>query len=183
MQGILHHRNRDWQYLKTAKVITRIKLRRIRHKLDQKYVEEKTIISRINIPYIVTGCDSNTDRYFWLTWLYNSGPTRFCIRFGPLLVCIWTFFDVILDFIQSRICHKHSLEDVKVCKISSVNFFVSIIAFLLPPILAAFYIFIVHGVFNGYLLGGMKAYVAIEKTFYRKLLELIYCWFLLLFPL
>ena len=183
MQWISYQGHRGWQYLKTAKVIIRIELRRIGHNLDQKYVEEKTIINRINRRYIVTGCDSNADRYFCSKWFSNSGPKRFCIRFGPLLVCIWTFFDVILDFIQSRICHKHSLEDVKVCKISSVNFFVSIIAFLLPPILAAFYIFIVHGVFNGYLLGGMKAYVAIEKTFYRKLLELIYCWFLLLFPL
>ena len=145
--------------------------------------KKKAIISRLNIRYIVTGCDSNRDRYFWLTWLYNSGTTRFCMRFRPLLVCIWTLFDVILDFIQSSIYHKHSLEDVKVCKISSVNFFVSIISFPLPPIMADFYLFIIHGVLNGNLVGGMKAYVSIERTFYSKLLELIYCWFLLLFPL
>ena len=145
--------------------------------------KKKAIISRINRRYIVTGCDSNADRYFCLIWLYNSGPTRFCVRFGPLLVFIWTFFDVILDFIQSSVYHKHSLEDVKVCKISSVNFFVSIIPFLLPPILAAFHLFIGHWVFKGYLVGRMKAYGATEKTFYSKLLELKYFWFILLFPL
>ena len=117
MQGTLHQRNRGLQYLKTAKVITRIKYRKIRHKLDQKYVKEKAIISHINRRYLVTGCDSNTDRYF--RWLNNSGPTRFCIRFGPLLICIWTFFDVILDFMQSSVYHKYSLDDVEVCKISS----------------------------------------------------------------
>ena len=147
------------------------------------YVEEKTIINRINRRYIVTGCDSNADRYFCSKWFSNSGPTRFCIRFGPLLVCIWTFFDVILDFIQSSVFHKHSLDDVKVCKISSGYFFVSIIFFFLPQFLAAFQLFIGHEVLKGYLIGGMKAHGAIEKSFYSTLLELKYFWLILLFPL
>ena len=145
--------------------------------------KKKAIISRINRRYIVAGCDSNADRHFCLIWLYNSGPTRFCVRFGPLLVCIWTFLDVILDFIQSSVYPKHSLEDGKVCKISSVSLFVSIISFLLPPILAAFHLFIGHLVLEGYLVGRMKAYGATEKPFYSKFMELKYfCWFLL-FPL
>ena len=64
--------------------------------------------------------------------MYNSGPTRFSIRYGPLLVCIWTFFDIILDFIQSSVYHKHSLDAVKVCKISSGYCFVLLIYFLVP---------------------------------------------------
>ena len=179
MQWISYQGHRSWQYLKTAKVIIRIELRRIGHNMQKK----KTIINRINRRYIVTGCDSNADRYFCSKWFSNSGPTRFCIRFGPLLVCIWTFFDVILDFIQSSVFHKHSLDDVKVCKISSGYFFVSIIFFFLPPFLAAFHLFIGHEVLKGYLIGGMKAHGAIEKSFYSTLLELKYFWLILLFPL